>query len=96
MPFAIINGMKTEITMDAAGRVVLPQPVRQQFHLTRGAVMDLEVGQESIILRPRDRTPTLVDDNGILVHEGIPVEDLLNAVDVQRQQRNQAVAGRML
>jgi DNA-binding transcriptional regulator/RsmH inhibitor MraZ len=32
MPFGFINGMKTSVSIDKAGRVVLPQHVRRQFH----------------------------------------------------------------
>ena len=66
MPFGISNGMKTNLMVDAAGRVVLPQPVRRQFHLMRGSVVDLEVGMEAIVLRPRIRRPTLVEEEGLL------------------------------
>ena len=85
--------MKTELTLDAAGRIVLPQPVRRQFHLTRGSVMELEVGTEAILLRPHARQPTLVEENGLLVHEGKVEGDLSNAVDESRRRRDRELAG---
>ena len=85
--------MKTNLMIDAAGRVVLPQPVRRQFHLMRGSVVDLEVGTEAIVLRPRVRRPTLVEEEGLLVHEGEPVGDLLNATEDDRLRRDHEVAG---
>jgi len=85
--------MKTNLMVDAAGRVVLPQPVRRQFHLMRGSVVDLEVEMEAIVLRPRIRRPTLVEEDGLLVHEGEPVGDLLNATEDDRLRRDHEVAG---
>ena len=85
--------MKTEIMIDHAGRLILPQPARLQFHLTRGSILDLEVGPEAIVLRPRLRTPTLVEEHGLLVHEGQPVEDMLHAVEKSRHRRDRDVMG---
>ena len=50
MPFGIINGMKTELSIDKAGRVVLPQAVRRQFHLVAGDHLDLQIFPDGIFL----------------------------------------------
>jgi AbrB family looped-hinge helix DNA binding protein len=92
MPIGICITMKTEIMLDKAGRVVLPKPVRRQFHLAQGSTLELKVGPETIELRPRMRTPTLVEDHGLLVHEGQPTEDLLHALETSRQRRNRDIA----
>jgi AbrB family looped-hinge helix DNA binding protein len=86
-------GMKTRLTIDAAGRVVLPQPVRKQFHLTRGSLLDIEIERDAIILRPRSHEATLVEEKGLLVHEGEPTGDLLFAVEVARRQRDRDLSG---
>ena len=92
MAFGIKNGMKTGLTIDAAGRVVLPKPVRRQMHLARGSIVDMEVGPETIVLRPRVRRPTLVEEGGLLVHEGEPDGDLVDAVEQARQRRDRDLA----
>lgn len=93
MAFAKINAMKKNLTLDSAGRIVLPQAVRHRFHLNRGSVLSLEVNPDAIILRPCTCDPTLSDNGGLLVHEGRPVDDLLNAVELVRQRRDQDNAG---
>ena len=87
--------MKTELMIDAAGRVVLPQPVRRQFHLMRGSTVELEVGTETIVLRPHAQRPTLAEEKGLLVHEGVPAGDLLRSVNEDRDRRDREVAGRL-
>jgi len=90
--------MKTpnELMMDGAGRIVLPQPVRRHFHLTRGSTLDMDIQPEAIVLRPHTRQAGLTEDAGLLVHEGTPTGDLLNAVADSRQRRDlQAAGGRL-
>ena len=85
--------MKTRLTIDAAGRIVLPQPVRRQFQLTCGSLLDIEIDGDAIILRPRSHEATLVEEKGLLVHEGEPTGDLLLAVEVARRQRDRDLSG---
>jgi hypothetical protein len=44
-------------------------------------------------MRPHAHRPTLVDEKGLLVHEGSPAGDLLGAVDDARNRRDRDVAG---
>jgi len=87
--------MKTvdELTIDGAGRIVLPQPIRRQFHLIRGSTLDVEIEPEAIVLRPHTRHAGLTEQGGLLVHEGAAVGDLMNAVAESRQRRDLQVAG---
>lgn len=87
--------MKNRLTLDGAGRIVLPQPVRRQFHLARGATLDLEVGPDVIVLRPPARQAAITDEGGLLVHEGTPTGDLLNAVEDSRERRNRQITGQL-
>jgi AbrB family looped-hinge helix DNA binding protein len=98
LPFIMANGkfdgMKTKkLTVDSAGRIVLPQPVRAQFHITRGSELDLEIGQGAIILRPRSQEAPISEENGLLVHEGEPAGDLITAIETVRKQRDREVMG---
>ena len=85
--------MKTTLTIDAAGRIVLPQPVRRQFHLRRGSTLDLEVDPDAIILRPTHRTGVLVEDDGLLIHEGQPEGDVAAALGEARTRRDRDILG---
>jgi|SRR5579864_1966037 len=40
------------ITVDKAGRVVLPKPVRDELQLSAGDSLELQVAGEQIVLRP--------------------------------------------
>ena len=93
MPFGNNNGMKTSVSVDKAGRVVLPQQVRRQFHLQAGDQLDLEIRPDGILLRSRARRVDLVEENGLLVHEGEPVGDLAQAVELARARRDEDVLG---
>ena len=63
---------------------VLPRLVRQHFHLDPGALLELEVGEGVIILWPEKHRESLVEEGGLLVHQGEPTGDLLTIVDALR------------
>ena len=85
--------MKTSISIDKAGRVVLPQHVRRQFHLLAGDRLALEIRPDGVFLRSRSRRASLVEENGLLVHEGEATDDLARAVELARAGRDADVLG---
>ena len=85
--------MTKKLKMDAAGRIALPRAVRRHFHLESGSLLDLEIARDAIVLRPQAREATLVEENGLLVHEGEPTGDLLNSVEAARRRRDHDVSG---
>ncbi len=44
--------MNTTLTIDKAGRVVLPKPVRDALQISPGDSLELESSEDHIILRP--------------------------------------------
>jgi len=44
--------MTTTLTVDKAGRIVLPKPVRDELQLSAGDSLELEISGEQIVLRP--------------------------------------------
>jgi AbrB family looped-hinge helix DNA binding protein len=64
MPF-----MATHLTIDKAGRVVIPKAVREELHLESGDSLEMESAGESITLRPvRGTGPlVLVKEHGVWV-----------------------------
>jgi AbrB family looped-hinge helix DNA binding protein len=93
MACGTLDGMKSALHVDKAGRVVLPQAVRRQFHLTAGDRLDLEVVSDGIFLRSHSRQAGLVEEKGLLVHNGEPDGDLLGVVELVRSGRDESVSG---
>jgi len=70
------------VTIDRAGRVVIPAPVRERLGLRPGTRLDLSVEDGGVRLSPAAPPPQLVTRHGRLVaRPTVPPEDL-PAVDV--------------
>lgn len=93
MPFGNCDAMKNAIPIDSAGRLVLPRHVRRQFHLVAGDKLDLEIVSDGIFLRSHSKQAGLVEENGLLVHEGEAVGDLAQTVETTRSHRDAEVLG---
>jgi AbrB family looped-hinge helix DNA binding protein len=93
MVYGIIHGMKIKI--DQAGRIVLPKPIRERFHLRAGAEMELEHRPEGLSLKPVERGPSMVQEKGIWVHLGqLPRGiDWDKLIDEAREERVKDLAG---
>ena len=59
--------MNATITVDKAGRVVLPKPVRDELQLAAGDSLELEYSEEQIVLRPVRATVGLRKKQGVWV-----------------------------
>ena len=84
-----------KITIDQAGRVVIPKQVRDRYHIQPGTELEIENEADGIFLKVQDTKPSLIRKRGILVHHGsdtvtIDTADFLNR---QREHRNYVVAG---
>ena len=75
------------ITIDSAGRLVVPKPLREQFNLTPGCELEIEATGDGITLRRADAEPTLIRKRGILVHHGT-TKTSLDIGDFVRAERN--------
>jgi AbrB family looped-hinge helix DNA binding protein len=82
--------MNAEITIDNAGRVVIPKAIRDGLRLSPGDALELEPFEDHMVLRPvRPQTP-MVRKRGIWVYqpENILSSDaLLDAIDAMRDER---------
>jgi AbrB family looped-hinge helix DNA binding protein len=90
--------MTTEITVDSAGRVLIPKPLRKQLHLGPGDTLQLESDGDRITLSPIRQKGRLIKKHGILVFQsGAPVsmstEDINDFIDQQREKRSLEAAG---
>ena len=76
------------VTIDSAGRLVVPKPLREQFNLTPGCELEIEAGVDGITLRrAADAEPALVRKEGILVHHGTS-RTALDVGEFVRAERN--------
>lgn len=86
--------MKTEVTLDKAGRVVLPKALRDELHLAPGDTLDLSVEGEQVTLRPRRISSPLRKKQGVWVFStGRPMSsdetaDTLRKLREQGDRRN--------
>ena len=86
--------MTTKLTLDKAGRVMIPKPLRQELRLGPGDTLQLDSEGEQITLRPM-RTKALVKrERGVLVYQGERAEASVTAViDREREKRLRELMG---
>jgi AbrB family looped-hinge helix DNA binding protein len=86
--------MNSKVTLDRAGRIVLPKTLRDEMHLSPGDTLDLTVKGDEVTLRPRRVATPLKKERGVWVfHTGKPLADdetaeTLRNIRAQRQRRN--------
>jgi AbrB family looped-hinge helix DNA binding protein len=59
--------MRVRLTIDKAGRIVIPKPLREELHLEPGDDLELESAGEEIRLRPVRGTGPLAQEHGVWV-----------------------------
>jgi AbrB family looped-hinge helix DNA binding protein len=60
--------MTERLTIDKAGRIVLPKPLRDELQLQAGDTLELESSGEKIILRPLRGNAQLHKKHGVWVY----------------------------
>ncbi len=73
--------MTERLTIDKAGRIVLPKPVRDRLKLSAGDSLQLEATGEEILLRPLRGTASLRKKQGVWVFRA---EQPLTQAEVER------------
>lgn len=80
--------MVTTLTLDKAGRVVLPKPVRDELQLGPGDSLELESSDEAIVLRPARGKARMYKKRGVWVlHGGAPLAPDVVEKTIQRVRR---------
>jgi AbrB family looped-hinge helix DNA binding protein len=59
--------MNSRLTLDKAGRIVIPKPLRDELHLEAGDALEMESSGERITLRPIRGTGPLTKEHGVWV-----------------------------
>ena len=72
------------VTIDRAGRIVVPKSMRDQFNLAAGTELEIEAIGTGLRLRKAGSEPALIRKQGILVHHGstraaIDISDFMRA-----------------
>ena len=77
-----------EATIDHAGRIVVPKPLRDALGLTPGTKLDVSVYGAGLQIVPAGRTARLVEEDGVLVATGerrIDDDDVFALIDALRR-----------
>jgi AbrB family looped-hinge helix DNA binding protein len=77
------------VSIDKAGRIVLPKRLRERFNLMAGDSLQIFVENDNIRLTPMGNTTALIKKRGRWVHQGIPSAPLAPAVEMLREERMQ-------
>jgi AbrB family looped-hinge helix DNA binding protein len=88
--------MNATVTLDKAGRLVLPKTVRDELQLGPGDTLELQVEGEQVTLRPRRATPPLEKERGVWVFrtgERLTSAEALETLHNIREQRIRHNAG---
>jgi AbrB family looped-hinge helix DNA binding protein len=86
--------MNARLTLDSAGRIVIPKGLREELHLEPGDALDLETLGEQITLRPVRESVPLSKEQGVWVFRtGHPLpatatDETLRRIREERDQQN--------
>jgi AbrB family looped-hinge helix DNA binding protein len=80
--------MASKVTLDKAGRVLIPKSIRQDLRLSPGDTLQLHREDDKITLRP-DRPKALIrKERGVWVYQGEPASrSVVELIDQHRDRR---------
>ena len=76
-----------KVTIDKAGRVVLPKVVRDEYGLIPGTALEVEETEGAIVLRPSVDRPNVREKEGLLVVVAETSQELSEALAHSREER---------
>jgi AbrB family looped-hinge helix DNA binding protein len=88
--------VNAKLSMDRAGRVVLPKPIRERLQLEPGESLEIESFEDHIVLRPVRQHATMRKERGVLVFDtGEPVSasDVRKTIEKVRDERSDRSLG---
>ncbi len=86
--------MSVTVTIDKAGRIVLPKPMRDELQLAAGDSLELNLEGDQVTMSPRRVASRLQKEQGIWVlRTGVPMSEAearetLRKIREQRDERN--------
>ena len=81
--------MNTTVTLDKAGRLVIPKVVRDELHLDAGDTLELEFEGQQVTLRPARSASALRKEKGVWVFRSGQKLAAATTDQVLRDQRNE-------
>lgn len=82
--------MTATVTIDKAGRLVVPKPMRDALHLKPGATLEIQQEGNAIMLKPPSLQTELVKKNGMwLLKSAQPLN--ISAADLIAQDREDRI-----
>jgi AbrB family looped-hinge helix DNA binding protein len=75
------------ITIDGAGRIVVPKTLRERFGLHAGVELQIEATADGLQLRSLHAGPSFIEKQGVLVHHGPEVAAGVDVADFINKQR---------
>lgn len=86
--------MSSKLTLDRAGRLMIPKALREELHLSPGDMLQLESEGDRITLRPVRHEALLKKEQGVWVFQGEPVNaSIPDLIDQQREKRLRELTG---
>jgi AbrB family looped-hinge helix DNA binding protein len=86
--------MPTKISLDRAGRLVLPKSIRDEMHLSPGDDLLVENEGDRITLRPVRPEAMLKKEHGVWVYQGESSDlSIPKLIDEERERRLREFAG---
>lgn len=81
------------ITIDRAGRIVVPKRLRERFNLIAGTELEIDASGEYLRLRRVGTEPALARKKGILVHhgDGRATLDVAAFIRAERESRSRRI-----
>lgn len=81
--------MATKISIDKAGRVLLPKSLREKMRVEAGDDLLVEAEGDRITLRPVRQEALLKKEYGIWVYQGEPSDaSIPDLIDAEREKRS--------
>ena len=80
------------ITIDQAGRIVIPKAIRDQLHLVSGSELEVEASGNEIRLRVAELEPRLIRKRGLLIHHGVQLSEIEVAEFVRQNRENRSTS----
>jgi AbrB family looped-hinge helix DNA binding protein len=83
------------LTIDGAGRVVIPKPLRDKLGLRAGSTLEVLETPEGVTLKPADQKSPLAMRGGrlVLTSDLPPGWDVVKAIEEEREARDRKILG---
>ena len=88
--------MTAKLTLDKAGRVVIPKKLRDELHMAAGDAFELRSADDQIVLKPMREVSTMFKKDGMwVIKTGKPltVEDVNAVIESLREERHRHILG---